>query len=865
MNPLLLLALASLNGAALGAKKSIISNVGNFYSFLEHVNSGADYSGSTVYLTKDLDFSSYPPLTTSIGFNMSTLFKGLFVADGYVISGLSINMTSNSKSSIYGGLFGFTYLATISGVVLDESCSVTCVDNGKESDIGGIIGYSQTSTIKDCVNMASLTFINRKSGIVAGGLIGMIGVSSTVINSVNYGPITVSGSESPYAYLGGIAGTSTWMSSCSITYIINCANLGHIAIDAQKVVVFYAGGIVAQVSPGIIHMEHCVNSGNITNKAKTTYSASVGCLIGQLDSVSCGKLSVLKENYWPYNLGLDTACGEIKTIANVNITSCRSVDFYSRYTLIAMNSLPTENNTYTYWMSINSYGGKFITGTSSMITTGKDFPKPKKEGYVFLHWCTDSALTKKYRPFTTEITNTTSLLPKYAEAVTAIFDFGNGTQVTQEVPYAFEYGRLPNSNKIGYTFNGWFTEKDGNGEEVTRYTNVSTKDIRTIYGYWTPNNYTVTFIFNNGDADEEREFVCGSDIVYPIDPVRDEYTFIGWEPKPDKMPGGNVTVEARWKSNNLTVTFDAGEIEVTQKTKVVMYNKLYGELPSVGERTGYTFAGWFTEKEEDQGERVTEETTVPTKSDHTLYAHWTVNSYSITFNFNNGGKNEERSFDYNETIVYPVNMTKEGHSFNGWSPKPERMPAENVIVTAQWRINSYAVTFVFGNGDADKVVVLEYGETIVYPENVVRKGYTFNGWSPKPETMGDKNIRVVAQWVKNSIPEHGSSSEITGKGVLVEVVLEENSITPEEAEELVRKYTTEKFTPVSFEVDMETGEIRVIIKFQDKKTAESFVENVNNNTGSGSFIKEAKIYSGKGSLAAALCPMMLAGLFVGLF
>lgn len=60
----------------------------------------------------------------------------------------------------------------------------------------------------------------------------------------------------------------------------------------------------------------------------------------------------------------------------------------------------------------------------------------------------------------------------------------------------------------------------------------------------------------------------------------------------------------------------------------VVFGDAYGELPEPT-REGYTFDGWYTEK--DGGELVEAGTEVGNKSDHTLYAHWTLTKvFSVT-------------------------------------------------------------------------------------------------------------------------------------------------------------------------------------------------------------------------------------------
>ena len=62
------------------------------------------------------------------------------------------------------------------------------------------------------------------------------------------------------------------------------------------------------------------------------------------------------------------------------------------------------------------------------------------------------------------------------------------------------------------------------------------------------------------------------------------------------------------------------------------------------------------------------------------------------------------------------------------------MPAKDVTFTAQWKAKQYTVTFVLNNGSADIVYTLDYGTTIVAPEDPVKKGYTFKGWNPEVAT-----------------------------------------------------------------------------------------------------------------------------------
>ena len=79
-------------------------------------------------------------------------------------------------------------------------------------------------------------------------------------------------------------------------------------------------------------------------------------------------------------------------------------------------------------------------------------------------------------------------------------------------------------------------------------------------------------------------------------------------------------------SKTLLVQFDANGGKVETKEKKVVVGNVYGELPAP-EKKGYTFDGWFTEK--DGGEKVDDKSIVTIEKNHVLYASWTYNIYDL--------------------------------------------------------------------------------------------------------------------------------------------------------------------------------------------------------------------------------------------
>ena len=115
---LLCCCLAALCQGVLGGNELRIKNASELIELSKNVNYGTSYSGKTVFLCADIDFSGglseqFEPIRNS------NSFQGTFDGQGYTISNLVMNSSSQDV-----GLLGFSYRATIRNVVLDDSCSV---------------------------------------------------------------------------------------------------------------------------------------------------------------------------------------------------------------------------------------------------------------------------------------------------------------------------------------------------------------------------------------------------------------------------------------------------------------------------------------------------------------------------------------------------------------------------------------------------------------------------------------------------------------------------------------------------------------------------------------------------------------------
>lgn len=114
------------------------------------------------------------------------------------------------------------------------------------------------------------------------------------------------------------------------------------------------------------------------------------------------------------------------------------------------------------------------------------------------------------------------------------------------------------------------------------------------------------------------------------------------------------------------VTFNAnGGITPVPESKDVLVGSSYGALATTS-RVGYTFAGWWTEVSD--GSEVTSDTIVAITAPQTLYARWTANVYTVTFNAQSGATPNPASKNVTFGNSYGTLATTSltDYVFDGW-------------------------------------------------------------------------------------------------------------------------------------------------------------------------------------------------------
>ena len=196
----------------------------------------------------------------------------------------------------------------------------------------------------------------------------------------------------------------------------------------------------------------------------------------------------------------------------------------------------------------------------------------------------------------------------------------------------------------------------------------------------------------------------------------------------------------------VTVTYDYGERGGIYAKQIVQAGEKAIQ-PDVPSRQGYQFMDWYLDDTKyDFNAAVT--------GDMTLTAKWTANSYTITFDTDGGSKIDPITQDYGTAITAPADPTREGYTFIGWDTEiPTTMPAGDMTIKAQWRINRYTVTFDTDGGSAVASITQDYGTAITAPADPTRGGYTFTGWDKAiPATMPAGDMTITAKWKDSEKP-----------------------------------------------------------------------------------------------------------------
>ena len=160
-----------------------------------------------------------------------------------------------------------------------------------------------------------------------------------------------------------------------------------------------------------------------------------------------------------------------------------------------------------------------------------------------------------------------------------------------------------------------------------------------------------------------------------------------------------------------------------------------------------------------------------------MYAQWTANTLTVTYNSQSGSAVASGSVTTGSTLALPAAPTRAGYTFTGWYAAATGGVAltsgyspsntANFTLYAQWSANTIKVTYNSQSGSAVASGSFKTGSTLTLPKDPTRAAYGFNGWFTaatggtsvvsgySPTNTAD--FTLYAQWSKSSEQPAGVS------------------------------------------------------------------------------------------------------------
>ena len=435
--------------------------------------------------------------------------------------------------------------------------------------------------------------------------------------------------------------------------------------------------------------------------------------------------------------------------------------------------------------AFNGNGGTATSSAKQYTPTFAygELPSAAKTGYTLAGWFTASVGGSEVVATNEVPTADLTLYAHWTPNSYAVhFDAngGSGTMNDQTMTYDREVALTANKFiRTAYTFGGWATSATGSrayidGASVKNLVSENEGSI-TLYAIWNPippgvpenvraanresaDGILVTWsavehateyrVFRDEDANclNPQQIGVATGMSYLDTACVAGKTYFYWlkafrsDNGTDSMSFSSPAAEGRRRYSNVTISFNGNGGTPGTPSKSATPEFAYGELPTAT-RTYYTFNGWWTAA--NGGTQVTAASIVPT-SNTTLWAHWTANTYTVTYAPGKYGIGQQQTDS--KTTDVPLTLkgaifTTEGHRQNGWSTANPGVKeyelggayTANASITLypSWAVNTYTIRFNANGGTGSMAdMAMQYAVSKNLSSNAfARVGYAFAGWA----------------------------------------------------------------------------------------------------------------------------------------
>jgi uncharacterized repeat protein (TIGR02543 family) len=459
--------------------------------------------------------------------------------------------------------------------------------------------------------------------------------------------------------------------------------------------------------------------------------------------------------------------------ASVSVSITTAIYYFATETKSntwTLDSIGPATSTVTY----NANGGSVSLGSATVNTgSATTLPTPSRTGYTFSGWYTASSGGTRVGGGGSSYTvsaNTTLYAQWTPNTYTITYNGNGNTGGSAPAPQSIAYdgilthAQLGSLTKTGYTADGWALSPSGNlhhpfgGQLQWRW-----EYSETHYAHWVPNTYIVSYNGNGGSGTTaSSSHTYGTAKALTSNGfTRTGYTFLGWSTSSSATSatytngqsvsnlsstnGATVTLYAVWQGIPYNVAYNANGGSGTTANTSHVYGTGSALRANAFTRTGYTFAGWATSAGGAVAYSNSANVSTLTSTSGatvTLYAVWTINAYTVTYNANGGSVSpSSAAVNYNSATTLPT-PTRTGYAFKGWytaasggtlvgNASASYTVTAAITLYAQWTANTYTVNYNANGGTgatASSSHTYDVAKALT-TNGFSRMDYEFSGWS----------------------------------------------------------------------------------------------------------------------------------------
>ncbi|MEF9892420.1 MAG: InlB B-repeat-containing protein [Anaerorhabdus sp.] len=262
--------------------------------------------------------------------------------------------------------------------------------------------------------------------------------------------------------------------------------------------------------------------------------------------------------------------------------------------------------------------------------------------------------------------------------------------------------------------------------------------------------YNVNFIYfeNNIEVNLEQQVKAGEDAIAPIVDVREGYSFAGWD-KDIKNITQDITITALYtKLEKYTITvnylFSDGSLASEPYIYENSLNTPFSERITSPIVDGFVADKLFVDVNIDGSSNFVENVIYSGSNKKYTVRH-------LQEKIDGTGYDLIGSEDINGTVgLSTLAKAKDYEGFIAQPVNNYKLPSnEDTIIDIKYDRLSYVITFDTKGGTYIDPVTYKYGEAVATPINPTKFGYNFGGWSNLPITMPASDLTVtVNEWTQ---------------------------------------------------------------------------------------------------------------------